>query len=920
MRDVLKSILDIRKGEILITFLMFANYYLILMTYYFLKPARDSLFLVKVSPEMLPLVFIITALVTAPVVSMYSRASRTLKLNRLIYLTYLIIIINLVVLRWLVTINQSWVYYAFYTWVSIFGALTTSQFWLLANAVFDAAQAKRIFVLLGLGGIVGAFTGGEVTGIIVKNFDVATENLLLFCIGLLIVCGMIVNVLWSIKNRGDQEVLDKTPGRLREGRENLMRVFSTVFQSRHLLLIVGIVAMTMMVASFVDFQFKTVSYQSFSDKSELTSFLGRFYGRLSLVSLVLQMLFAYRIIRFLGVGGVIMFLPLGLMAGSVFMFFAPGLTAAVLLRGTDGSIKYSLDKTGRELLFLPLSLEVKKRTKIFIDMFVDRWFRGLAGGLLLLCTLVLQLSVKQISLVVIGLLFIWLILTVLMRREYINSFRRAIEKRTIDFDQLRIPINDRSTIDTLLKLLDSGNDRQIVYALDTLIHVKKISPGNRIVSLMSHDSSEVRKKAVELLRVHGSADQTAQVESLLSDSDLEVRRAAVHFLITHGTGDRHNNFKRFLDHEDSSIKFAAMACLVEDGREQDYELISRSFIDSVFNSRDEASAEGRRQLARLMGKMDVPEYKVYIERLLEDSSLEVVKSAIEAIGKLQDRHYVPLLLEKLADRRYRVVARNALAQFGTTILGTLRDYLMDSKVEYLIRANLPRVMKQVPNQQTVDVLTDCLEELPPSLKYEIVKALNSLRTRHVDLRFDSEELETALIHETRSYYEILQILYLRDRFIDNPASKLLQKALVEKQEHNLERIFRLLGLVYPPDDIYNAYLGITSGKKELHANAIEFLDNLLRSNIKKYIFPILDDISDESILRKAESLFRVSRKDTIDALVYLIEGRDSWLSACAIYYSIDVKSDRLKELTEKMANCYDPIIRETARLALARTA
>lgn len=918
MRDFLKSILDIRKGEILITFLMFANYYLILMTYYFLKPARDSLFLIKVSPEMLPLVFIITALVTAPVVSMYSKASRSFKLNRLIYLTYLIIIVNLVVLRWLVTINQNWVYYAFYTWVSIFGALTTSQFWLLANAVFNAAQAKRIFVLLGLGGIVGAFTGGEVTGIIVKNFDVATENLLLFCIGLLVICGVIINVVWSIKKRDDQTV-EKTPGRLREGRENLMRVFSTVFQSRHLLLIVGIVAMTMMVASFVDFQFKTVSYQSFSDKSDLTSFLGKFYGRLSLVSLVLQMVFAYRIIRFLGVGGVIMFLPLGLMAGSVFMFLAPGLTAAVLLRGTDGSIKYSLDKTGRELLFLPLSLEVKKRTKIFIDMFVDRWFRGLAGGLLLLCTLVLQLSVKQISLVVIGLLLVWLVLTVLMRREYINSFRRAIEKRTIDFDQLRIPINDRSTIDTLLKLLESGNTRQVVYALDTLSHVKKISPGDRIVSLLSHESSEVRSKAVELLRMHGSAEQSEQVERLLSDSDLEVRRAAVHFLITYGRADRHQNLRRFLDHEDSSIKFAAMACLVEDGREQDYELISRSFINSVLDSNDDTGAEGRRQLARLMGRMDVPEYKVYIERLLEDSSLEVVKAAIEAIGNLRDRHYLPLLLEKLADRRYRVVARNALAQFGTTILGTLHDYLMDEKVEYLIRANLPRVMKLIPDQQTVDILTDCLEKMPPALKYEVVKALNSLRTRYVDLRFDSDELETALIHETRSYYEILQILYLRDRFIDNPASKLLQKALVEKQEHNLERIFRLLGLVYPPDDIYNAYLGITSGKKELHANAIEFLDNLLRSNIKKYIFPILDDISDESILRKAESLFKVSRKDTIDALAYLIEGRDSWLSACAIYYSIDVRSDRLRQMTEKMANCYDPIIRETARLALART-
>ena len=157
---------------------MLSSYYLILLSYYLLKPARDSLFLVRVSSEMLPLVFIITALVTAPVVTLYSRASRSLKLNRLIIFTLAIIIVNLFILRWLVQISSAWVYYLFYTWVSIYGVLTTSQFWLLANAVYNSAQAKRVFTLLGLGGIIGAFTGGQVTSFLVKALDVGTENLL----------------------------------------------------------------------------------------------------------------------------------------------------------------------------------------------------------------------------------------------------------------------------------------------------------------------------------------------------------------------------------------------------------------------------------------------------------------------------------------------------------------------------------------------------------------------------------------------------------------------------------------------------------------------------------------------------------------------------------------------------------------------
>jgi ATP/ADP translocase len=70
MKKIFGNLIDVRKGEIGLTLLMFSNYYLLLVTYYFLKPARDSLFLVKVSPEMLPVVFIKNARVTAPLTNL----------------------------------------------------------------------------------------------------------------------------------------------------------------------------------------------------------------------------------------------------------------------------------------------------------------------------------------------------------------------------------------------------------------------------------------------------------------------------------------------------------------------------------------------------------------------------------------------------------------------------------------------------------------------------------------------------------------------------------------------------------------------------------------------------------------------------------------------------------------------------------
>ncbi len=162
---------------------------------------------------------------------------------------------------------------------------------------------------------------------------------------------LFVNIIWALKRQESDE----------EPKENIMQVFRAIKSSRHLSLIVGIIAMTMATASFVDVQFKGITQDAFTDNDARTAFFGVFYGRLSLISLALQLFFSYRLLRILGVGGIISFLPIGLILGSATMLIMPGLVAGVLLRGSDGVFKYSLDKTGRELLFLPVPLDIKKK-------------------------------------------------------------------------------------------------------------------------------------------------------------------------------------------------------------------------------------------------------------------------------------------------------------------------------------------------------------------------------------------------------------------------------------------------------------------------------------------------------------------------------------------------------------------------------
>ncbi len=59
-------------------------------------------------------------------------------------------------------------------------------------------------------------------------------------------------------------------------------------------------------------------------------------------------------------------------------------------------------------------------------------------------------------------------------------------------------------------------------------------------------------------------------------------------------------------------------------------------------------------------------------------------------------------------------------------------------------------------------------------------------------------------------------------------------------QQELERIFRLLGLLYPHLDVHSAYVGLQSKSVSVHDNALEFLDNVLKPQLREMLVPLLD--------------------------------------------------------------------------------
>ena len=85
----------------------------------------------------------------------------------------------------------------------------------------------------------------------------------------------------------------------------------------------------------------------------------------------------------LGLGFALLILPVSLGTTALIILLNGALWAPAVARVLDTSLRYTIDKTTREVLFLPLPTDLKYRAKPFVDVTVDRFAKAL-GALLLL--------------------------------------------------------------------------------------------------------------------------------------------------------------------------------------------------------------------------------------------------------------------------------------------------------------------------------------------------------------------------------------------------------------------------------------------------------------------------------------------------------------------------------------------------------
>ena len=89
-------------------------------------------------------------------------------------------------------------------------------------------------------------------------------------------------------------------------------------------------------------------------------------------------------------------------------------------------------------------------------------------------------------------------------------------------------------------------------------------------------------------------------------------------------------------------------------------------------------------------------------------------------------------------------------------------------------------------------------------------------------------------------------------------------------------------LIYPWKDIGAARYAIEHGETRLRASALEYVDNLLSTPLRKRLMPLLDDVAIDEKVRRANVVLKTRARDAEETLLQLINDDDQTIAAAAI--------------------------------------
>ena len=420
MKRILSRIVEVRPEEVRALWLGFVFNFLVLGSYYVIKPVRDDIGAHN-GVQNLWWMFTGTLLVALVANTAFSAIVARMSRRRFIPIAYRFFILNLAIfylaMHYLSSAAQFWVGTAFFVWVSgAFNLFILTVFWAFMSDVFSPDQGKRLFAFISVGGELGGIVGAFLAGALVKR--IGGVNLLIISAILLEAAAWCVRFFpadFHTRHAEQSAARDDKAAEKPVG-GGIVTGISHVFRSPYLMAICGFMFLYAITTTFVYFQQADITGSQFHDRAARTAFFAHIDTWVNSLTLLVQLFLTGRLLKWIGVGPTLAFLPVLSMIGFIAIGISPVLSLFAVFQVARRAGNFAVTRPAREVLFTVLSREDKYKAKSFIDTFVYRvadqvgaWSYSLLRWL--------GLGLTGISWVAVPLTGVWCVLSLFLGRK-----------------------------------------------------------------------------------------------------------------------------------------------------------------------------------------------------------------------------------------------------------------------------------------------------------------------------------------------------------------------------------------------------------------------------------------------------------------------------------------------------------------------
>ncbi|MFN6516640.1 MAG: MFS transporter [Nostoc sp. CreGUA01] len=908
---------NLRPEESERTQMMFVFYTIVSVGLRWAEDSTVALFLGEYQTNLLPWMYIASAVMSTGLVFLYSWLQKIFPLRQVIVaiapcmVTPLVL---LVLLRWGSNVSYLAVISVFLLrlWVDALYVVNDLNTSIVANQLFNIREIKRTYPLVSSGLLVADVISGFSLPWLVEHAKL-NKVILIACVVILLGSAILFYLTHQYR-----AAFPETPQIRIAGEQASRQRFLKSPLKRYVWHLFAFVGLLQVIGLLVDFQYLRELQSTLSDK-ELASFLGLFGGMLGLCELLIQWFISSRLIERMGVFFTATLLPIAigfLLPGVlVFLHLIPAMQSQsffwglVIVKFCDELLRYTFVMSSGPILYQPIPEAIRSQMQTLSGGTAEAIATGLTGvvifATLLFSGQYVPEPLQKWVLVAETMLIAGTCLKVVcqLRSRYVDLLVLSVARGQLSATNVGLKFFKQGVVKALA---EKGNEADKRSCIELLAQIDSQGAAEVLAPLLVKLTPDLQCQSLEVMLMGGTnSAYVPAIRPLLEqpqETNPEVFALALRYIWLAEPNPNLSLLEEYLNSRHNSlIRATAAALVLRQGTPMQKVAATKTMRRMLTHKQERERINGVKALREAVYLQAL---RIHIPNLLQDESLRVRCAVLEMISATHLEEYYSALIAALYYKSTRSTAMLALMRLENEALEMLLQLATNIYKPEVVRMYAWRTIASIGTQEAMEALWENLETCWGTTRDHILHSLLKIHKQPgitgVGDRFYESRVEKLIEQELRFLGEIyaayidFQTLDKQEDYQSNEriliVSELLQRSLQELELDVKERLLLLLRLLYSPEKMQAAAFNLRSLSVVNLARGLEILEHTVTLSCKSLLLNILDRRTEAEKLQhlveaKIVEYENMLVSDRLHRLLLLGNLLSDWCLACCFHFA-----------------------------------